>query len=178
VKTVHRSGRYLRVADPDWDNPLDGAYSARRGARWNAQGSFPVCYLNRELATARANARLLLDRLADLPFGFDDVDPGELPVLIGTDVDDDVVDIVTDDGCDAVGLPRSYPLDDTRQVIPWTTCQPIGAAAWVDGRAGIACRSAAVGAPLDGEELAWFQRTGSLVVAERRSFDDWYGSLD
>jgi hypothetical protein len=180
MKVLRRCGRYLRVADPDWDEPLDGSYSARFGGRWNPPGSFPVCYLNGDLPTARANARHLLERrLAGLPFTVDDIDPDELPVLIETDVDDDeFVDVVTDDGCVAVGLPRTYPDDETGAQVSWGVCQPIGTAAWVDGRAGIGCRSAADTAPPEGEEMAWFQRDRRLEVAKRRTFVDWYGSID
>jgi hypothetical protein len=180
MNLVRRGGRYLRVADPDWDEPLDGSYSARFGGRWNPPGTFAVCYLNRDLATARANARQLLERrLSGLPFVVDDIDPDELPVLIGTDVDDDeVVDAVTDDGCSDLGLPRSYPYADTGEVVPWGVCQPIGNTAWDHGQSGIACRSAAESAPPEGEQLAWFQRDRRLEVAERRSFAEWYGPAD
>jgi RES domain len=180
VIVVRRGGRYLRVADPDWDEPLDGSYSARFGGRWNPPGSFAVCYLNRDLPTARANARHLLERrLTGLPFAVDDIDPDELPVLIGTDVDQsEFVDVVTDDGCGGAGLPHTYPHDDKGEVVSWAVCQAIGDTAWGDGRPGIACRSAAETAPADGEELAWFQRDRRLVVAERRSFAEWYGVVD
>src|ERR1700722_4711179 len=102
---VSRGGRYQRIADPDWDEPLDGSYSARFGGRWNPPGSNPVCYLNRDLPTARANARHLLERrLAGLPVTVDDIDPDELPILVETVVsDDEFVDVLSDDGCIAVG---------------------------------------------------------------------------
>jgi hypothetical protein len=168
------------VADPDWDEPLDGSYSARFGGRWNPPGSFPVCYLNRDLPTARANARHLLEsRLAGLPFGVDDIDPEELPVLIDTDVaNDDFVDVTTDHGCVTVGLPPTYPVDSSGAPIPWEVCQPIGRAAWDGGEPGVACRSAAETAPADGEELAWFQLDHLLEAAQRRAFLEWYGPID
>jgi RES domain len=180
MNVIRRGGRYLRVADPDWDDPLDGSYSARYGGRWNAPGSFPVCYLNRDIATARANARYLLKRgLSGMPFTVDDIDPEELPALIETDVaEDDFVDVVSDQGCVAAGLPQSYPRDASGAVVSWGVCQPIGRVAWDDGRAGIACRSAAELAPDDGEELAWFPRDRHLAVAGRRSFADWYGAVE
>ena len=53
MSSVRRAGRYFRVADPDWDEPLEGSYSARLGGRWNPSGSFPVCYLNRDVRTVQ-----------------------------------------------------------------------------------------------------------------------------
>ena len=177
---VIRGGPYLRIAYPDWDEPLDGSYSARFGGRWNPAGSYPVCYLNRDLPTARANARHMLERrLAGLPVTVDDIDPDELPVLVETVVEDEeFVDVLSAEGCLAVGLPSTYPKGVDGATVPWAICQPIGAAAWDEGRAGMACRSAAETAPPDGEELAWFQRDRRLQVSQRRIFADWYGPVD
>ncbi|MGA3221983.1 MAG: RES family NAD+ phosphorylase [Acidimicrobiales bacterium] len=180
MTTILRGGLYHRVADPDWDDPLDGSYSARFGGRWNPPGSFAVCYLNRDVETAKANARHLLERrLADLPFTADDIDPEELPVLIDTAVDEDeFLDVVTGEGCVAVGLPPTYPLDVGGKTVPWAVCQPIGMDQWEAGRPGVACRSAAETAPPEGEELAWFKRDRRLEVERRRTFDEWYGTID
>jgi RES domain-containing protein len=180
MKILRRGGRYLRVADPDWDDPLDGSYSARFGGRWNPRASFAVCYLNRDLLTAKANARHLLERrLAGLPFTVDDIDPDELPVLVATDVEDEeFIDVVTDEGCEAVGLPRTYPRQSDGAPVQWDRCQEIVNAAWEEGRTGIACRSAAETAPADGEEMAWFQRDRRLEAVERRRFSEWYGPVD
>lgn len=181
MNLASRRGRYLRVADPGWHDPLDGAYSARHGGRWNPAGSFPVCYLNADIETARANARHLLDgRLTPIGLTADDLDPSELPMLVDTDVPDasDHGDVVSDEGCTAVGLPVTYPLDIAGLAIPWDRCQPIGSEAWDSGRAGIACRSAATGAPSAGEELAWFQRNSRLTEVRRRQFPQWYGTID
>lgn len=180
MRLIARGGRYLRVADPDWDNPLDGSYSARFGGRWNPPGSFPVCYLNHDLATAKANARLFLgDRLAGMPFTVDDLDPDELPVLVDTDVADaEFVDVVTAAGCRGAGLPTTYPHDAAGGTLPWALCQPTGVTAWDANHPGIACRSAARTAPADGEELAWFQRTSTLQVVRRQRFEEWFGPVD
>jgi hypothetical protein len=180
VKTTDREGTYFRIADPGWDDPLDGSYSARYGGRWNSPGSFPVCYLNRDLPTARANARQLLGRrLEGLAITVDDLDPDELPVLIDTSIERDAfVDVVTDDGCVEAGLDKAYPLDRSGQPVPWEVCQSIGVQAWDRQQPGIACRSAADGAPADGEELAWFQRGTRLTVAAKRVFVDWFGPID
>jgi len=45
MRTVERGGPYLRVADPGWEDPLDGSYAANRGGRWNPPESFAVVYL-------------------------------------------------------------------------------------------------------------------------------------
>lgn len=180
MRHIARGGRYFRVADPDWDDPLDASYSSRFGGRWNSPGAFPVCYLNRDLATARANARVFLDdRLRGLPFTVDDLDPDGLPVLVATDVPgDDFVDVVTVRGRLAAGLPRNYPRNDDGTPVGWERCRPVGAEAWRGGEPGIACRSAAPGAPENGEELAWFPRRTRLDPLTRLRFDDWFGPLD
>jgi len=180
MRSIRRGGRYLRVADPSWVDPLDGAHSTRHGGRWNPAGSFPVCYLNRDIDTARANARYFLERrLEGQPFTVDDFDADELPVLVEAEVPEaDFVDVVTDEGCVAAGLPSIYPLDDSGAAIAWAVCQPIGQTAWDTGSPGIACRSAAQTAPADDEELTWFQREGRLQPPGRRKFRDWYGRID
>ena len=38
---VTRGGVYVRVADPDWDDPLSGEFAKARGGRWNAPGVLP-----------------------------------------------------------------------------------------------------------------------------------------
>jgi len=169
---VTRGGVYVRVADPDWDDPLSGEFARARGGRWNAPGSFPVVYLNGDERVARAN---VLQRFAGLPFGPEDLEPSAAPVLVSTVVaEDDFVDVVGDAGCVAVGLPATYPVDTDGVVVPHEVCRPVGQAAWDAGLPGVACRSAAPAAPSGGEELAWFARGGSLVPLEVRRFTDWY----
>ena len=169
---ILRGGDYYRVADPSWTDPLTGQFAKERGRRWNPPGSFPVVYLNQDEAVARANvARLYAGR----PFGPEDFKQGPAPDLVTVRLaEDDYVDIVTDAGCIAAGLPRSYPLDATGAVIAQQVCQPIGQAAWDAGHPGIACRSAAPGAPADGEELAWFARGRRLTALAVRRFADWF----
>ena len=173
MRHVRRGGAYLRVADPEWDNPLDGRYAAERGGRWNPPQSFPVVYLNRELATAQAN---VLRRYVGLPYGPELLDPAEAPVLIQTTVDAaDYVDIVTDAGCVEADLPATYPHNPDGTVVGHDRCQPIGRRAWDAGEPGVACRSAALGAHA-GEELARFSLPGrpALQVDERFGFDAWF----
>ncbi len=169
---VVRAGTYFRVAEPGWDDPLDGAYSMTAGGRWNAPGSFPVVYLNREQPTARAN----VDRLfRGAPYTVLDMRPEMRPVLIRTTVPEGAfVDAVTADGLDALGLPTTYPLDDQGEPVPRAACQPIGAMLWNADERGVACPSAAIEPPSTGEELGYFQREQRLTVDGVIEFDDWY----
>jgi RES domain-containing protein len=106
VRTTSRAGRYLRVASPDWDDPLDGSYAAAKGGRWNPPGSYGTVYLNRTQTVARLN----VDRLhVGLPYGPEDLDPNQAPILVATDVPEhDYLDVVTDAGIAAAGL-RATP---------------------------------------------------------------------
>jgi hypothetical protein len=166
MSTIRRHGTYWRVADPQWDDPFDGAWSMRRGGRWNAAGSCPVTYLNADVATARANAERFLHTIGGLAIEVDDFDLSELPVAIPCVVEESVVlDVVTDSGCRSVGLPETYPVDGAGRPVRHATCQPIGQQAYDEGLAGVACRSAAVEPPVSGEELAWFDRPGARLVA-------------
>lgn len=169
---VIRGGIYVRVADPDWDDSLSGAFAKARGGRWNASRAFPVVYLNGDVRVARAN---LLQRFAGLPYGPEDLEPAAGPVLVSTVVAEDAfVDVVSDQGCQAAGLPATYPVGDDGALVPHEVCRPIGRAIWDAGAPGIACRSAAPAAPPGGEELAWFARGGRLTPLEVRRFPDWY----
>jgi RES domain-containing protein len=171
-QTIRRGGPYFRVADPSWEDPLEGEHSKAHGGRWNIPGSFPVVYLNGSYSVARANVRR---KFAGLPYGPEDLDPAAAPVLVGAEVpEDDFVDVVTDEGCMAVGLPDSYPRRPDGEPIGWRQCQPIGQRAWDEGLPGIACRSAAPGAARDDEELAWFQRSRALRRLGITKFDDWF----
>lgn len=168
---VARRGRYVRVADPSWRRSLDPSFAAERGGRWNSPDSFPVVYLCADRAVARA---VVAVRFAGMPYGILDLLPDRLPVLIESDVPEHrAVDIVSDAGCRAAGLPRTYPKDGRRRTIPWHRTRPIGETAWSAGERSIACRSATLPS---GEELAWFVRTRAdrLRVAARLPFDAWF----
>lgn len=167
-----RSGTYNRVADPDWEDPLDGLPGVAAGGRWNPPGSFPVVYLNKSLPLARL---FIAHKLMGHPYGPEDLDPEEAPVLALTDVpDDSYVDIVTDSGCAQAGLPVTYPSTAQGEVITHTACWPIGEEAWRIGEPGIACRSATVGAASSDEELAWFQRENQLHARDVMGFSKWF----
>jgi hypothetical protein len=172
MRTIRRGGAYLRVADPRWEDPLDGPRAGERGARWNPPESFPVVYLCRSVAVARGNVYRLL---AGQPYGPEDLDPEAAPVLVATRVREDLfVDALSDRGCRSLGLPASYPRDSRGRMLPHRRCQPIGAAAWEADEPGIAARSAAPGVSRDGEELAFFVRRRRLRMGRRRAFEEWF----
>lgn len=169
---LSRGGEYFRVADPDWDDPLDGSYSRKRGGRWNAPGSFSVVYLSRSVALARA---FVLSRFKDEPIEPEDLNPAAAPVLVTTEVPTaNYVDVVTDAGCRAASLPPSYPLDEGGNRVLYERCQPIGQKAWDDAEPGIACRSAVLDAPQGAEELAWFARRKRLRSSRELPFEQWF----
>jgi RES domain-containing protein len=173
LRTIRRGGEYLRVADPDWLDPLDPRHAQLRGGRWNPPDSFPVVYLCGSVEVARAN---VYRKLEGQPYGPEDLDPRAAPVLVATRVREArFADLVTARGLASAGLPATYPLDFRRRPIPWSRCQPVGLAAWEGGHPGIACRSAAQTAAARGEELAWFQRGRRRLRRGRvRRFEDWF----
>ena len=114
--------------------------AARGGGRWNAPGTFAVLYLCRDVETARANARRLLE---GQPFTFDDLLPERLPALVETTVPEArYVDAVTARGLASLELPATYPLRRARQArrhdaLPGRSARPPGT------RASRASRAAA-----------------------------------
>jgi hypothetical protein len=82
------------------------------------------------------------------------------------------VDAVSDPGLISLGLPTSYPIDSTGDVVPHAVCQPIGQTARSQGEPGIACRSAAA-QPSPGEELAYFSG-GRLTATRRQPWTEWF----
>lgn len=173
-------GAYVRIADPDWSDPLDASFAASSGGRWNPadggrgvpSGGLPTMYLSADVTTARAIVRA---RLAGLPYGPEDLDPVSAPVLADVQIPDGAAwDLRSDEGLAAVGLPTTYPVDADGRAIGWSVCQPIGLAAWEADTDGVLCRSAAFGG---GEELAWFVRDRlATAPAPPRSFTEWYWS--
>lgn len=171
MRHVKREGRYCRVADPDWPDPLSPDQARRIGGRWNAPGAFGIVYLNASRSVARAQVRQKLEPRGIRP---EDLDPAAGPVLIHAEVPADTyVDAVTEGGLESLGLPTTYPLDADGKVIPHSACQPIGRRAWKADEAGIACRSAAPSAPHDGEELAYFAHRPLEALGTTR-FADWF----
>ncbi|MBU6245361.1 MAG: RES domain-containing protein [Actinomycetales bacterium] len=176
MRTCQSAGTYLRVIDPDWPDPLDGAVAISRGGRWNPPGTFPAIYLSADLDTSRANARLMIDRaITGMPFGFEDLDPAGLPALLPVHVPSaDILDAMTADGLQAAGLPVTYPRQPAGDPLPWLPCQRAGTRAHRDGIRRIAYRSAAFAA--GGGELAWIGDASGLRAGDgtSRTFADWF----
>jgi RES domain-containing protein len=171
VRHIRRGGAYLRVADRKWRDPLSGEYARERGGRWNAPGSFGVVYLNGSVAVARAQVR---DKLEPRGIRPEDLQADQGPVLVHTDVPEkQYVDVVSADGLSAVGLSKTYPVDERGIRVMHSVCQAIGQRAWETGEAGIACQLAATTAPAAGEELAFFARQ-ALRSGKTESFADWF----
>ena len=130
MRSVTVGGTYYRVADPRWDDPLDAGHAAVSGQRWNPPG-VACLYLNDDMPTARNN---VVDRFTGLPYGPEDLEPAEAPVLIVVKVPTGrALDAVSDKGLAAVGLPITYPLDGTGNLVAHSVCQPIGTAACETG---------------------------------------------
>lgn len=163
------AGTHLRVADPDWPDPLDPAFAAQGdGQRWNPPG-LPCLYLNRDDATARANVRR---KFLGLPYGPEDLDPATAPVLVEVDVPaGNAADAYTDEGLAALGLPVTFPRDANGRVIPHAMCQPHGQDAFDRGLDGVDARSAASGGD---RELAWIPRGRVPESRPAVPFDEWW----
>jgi RES domain-containing protein len=167
--TFTRGGRYYRVVDPSYFNPLDTSYPKTAGRRWNPPGEFGALYLCATIAVAAANARHQFMGRAIKLF---DVLPAARPELVTVDVPNlDVVDVVTPRGVAAVGLPPGYPYG-----VPWPPCQAIARDAYADGVAGVAARSNAEATATSwvGEELAVFDGVTGLAQVSRDAFALWY----
>lgn len=163
------SGSHLRVADPDWPDPLNATYAAQGGGRrWNPPG-LPCLYLNCDPATARANVQRMF---VGLPYGPEDLDPATAPVLVEVDVPAGrAANAYSDEGLAALGLPMTYPLDLDGSVIPHATCKPHGRDAFDRGLDGVDARSAASGGD---RELAWFPRDRTPAAGPPVPFDEWW----
>jgi RES domain len=171
---VRRGGAWLRVVDPDWEDPLDLSFSRARGGRWDPPGEFGMVYLNADRRTARAN---VARRYAGYPYGPEDLDDIEAPELCALEVaDGDYIDCETDAGLVAVGLPTSYPHDDQGNTVAWGACQPVGRHAYRHGLDGVAARSAAEEAASGDRELAHIPRRQrpQLQLRERLPFSRWF----
>jgi RES domain len=167
-ETSKVGGRYLRVADPEWVDPLDASFAARDGPRWNPPG-LPCLYLNADEKTARANVERLY---VGLPYGPEDLDPEEAPLLVEVDVPaGTALDCYSNAGLSAVGLPTTFPRDTVGGLVPHSTCQPTGFDAFEAGLDGVDARSAAPGGD---RELAWFPRANTATETSVRPFEDWY----
>lgn len=157
VELLRAGHTWLRIADPGWADPLDPAFAAAKGQRWNPPGSFPVLYFNEDLVTARLNLRSFI---SGWPFEPEDLRDDTGPNLVSAQLPREqlVADAHTSAGIAALGLPRTYPLGSDGRLVGHERCQPIGVEVHSRGLRGVRCRSARVpdGA---GRELAWFPAT-------------------
>ena len=173
-RTIRWGGSYNRLAEPVWADPFDTSFSMERGGRWNPPGTFGALYLNRSLRMARLQVQ---HKLRGQPYGVEDLDESEQHDLVSVDVSErHWLDCVTVSGLEAVGLPPTYPRHRNGRPVRHLDCQPIGRAAFDDGRSGIACRSAADGAVPADEELGVFDRGDGMGVrmTDRQPFADWF----
>lgn len=161
-------GQYFRVANSAWEDPIDPSFAAHDpGKRWNPSG-LACLYLNRDKHTARAN---LSGFYVGSPYRPEDLDPATGPVLLSVDLPaGNALDVFTPDGVSAAGLPPTYPLDATGNIVPHDECQVVGEAAFNGGLDGVDCRSAA---PTGERELAWFPRGRTARITSRIPFRDW-----
>ncbi|HUG89609.1 MAG TPA: RES family NAD+ phosphorylase [Planctomycetaceae bacterium] len=174
TETLIDGHEWLRIGERDWVDPLDPTFAQQRGGRWNPPGSWRTLYLNEDLVTARLNLRAFI---ADWPYEPEDLRSETGPHLAVATLPrrQQVADVHSPDGVVGVGLPASYPLDDTGRLVGEEECQPIGERIKDAGLRGVRCRSAQVrdGA---GRELAWFPATvrSRATLANRLEFDRWY----
>ena len=174
IEDIVEDHEWLRVADPSWVDPLDSTFAATAGGRWNPPDSFRVLYLNEDVVTARLNLRTFVSPWPYEPEDFR-VDTG--PVLVGARLPSAqrAIDVHSPAGVKAVGLPASYPIDDSGATVSHNDCQPIGAEANRLGLDGVRCRGAQSPSG-EGRELAWFPKDdgGVPTLASRTSYSDWY----
>jgi RES domain len=165
---------WWRIADRAWHDPLDPAFAAERGGRWNPPASFATLYLNEDLVTARLNLRTFI---AGWPYEPEDLRSDTGPVLVAASLPraQTVCDAHTPAGLKAAGLPQTYPLDSSRKLVPHERCQPVGATAKLTGLRGVRARSARAPAGA-GRELAWFPASARSRAKRGKTlgFEAWF----
>jgi len=164
---------YWRVVGAGWTDAADTSYSKTFGGRWNPSGTFGVLYLNATMATAKANA---VRYLAGHGLEIEDLLPGTGPHLVAFDVEPcELVDVVSDDGVAACGLPDEYP-----RGVDHAPCQRLGVAFHAAGEVGIACRSAQVRGTTsttpDEAPLIDYEDGTLPTPGARLEFDAWFHS--
>lgn len=166
--------RWLRIADPQWADPLDPTYARERGGRWNPPASYSTLYFNEDVETARANFRVFVEQW---PYEPEDLRNDTGPMLVAATLPrhQQVADLHSPAGLDEAGLPTTYPADVNGDPIPHKVCQSIGHRARQAGLKGILCRSAnsSRGA---GRELAWFPATSrsQARLQEVIEYANWF----
>lgn len=173
TERLHDGHLWLRVADSEWVDPLDPTYAQHRGGRWNPPNSHVTLYLNEDRDTARAQIQRMLESSPVRP---EDIDGGFVLIEATLPSRQDVADALTNSGVEALGLPKTYPLDDGGQTVPHEICQPIGTDVKALGLRGIHARSAATPGG-SGRELAWFparRSSRALPVGDPIPFEIWW----
>lgn len=174
TEDIQDEHEWLRIADPGWVDPLDPSFAATVGGRWNPPQSFPVLYLNEDIVTARLNIRAFVSAW---PYEPEELRSDTGPVLVGAKLPSGqrAVDIHSPEGVAAVGLPPTYPIEPSGNIVAHEVCQPIGATAQEEGLDGIRCRCARSPSG-EGRELAWFpaEPTSTADLIGVTTFSDWY----
>lgn len=147
---------WLRLADPEWSDPLDPSYAARQGGRWNPPGALATLYLNGDVDTARKQIERMIE---GSPVHLDDLDD-EAYVLVAATLPQGQVcaDATTPAGLRALGLPDTYPQDPRGGRVGHEVCQKVGERVHVAQLRGVWCRSACT-TDGRGRELAWYPAT-------------------
>jgi RES domain-containing protein len=147
---------WLRVASPDWSDPLDPSYARANGGRWNGPGSFDCLYLNGDPRTARLQVERML---AGSPATIDDLEDDAYTLVAATlPGGQRCADAVSAEGLRSLGFDDHYPLDSDGDVVGHEDCRTAGARVRAEGLRGVWCRSAA-SADGSARELAWFPAT-------------------
>lgn len=174
TETLPDGHRWLRIADRHWDDPLDASFAREHGGRWNPPDSWRTLYLNEDVVTARLNLRAFI---SGWPYEPEDLRSDNGPHLAVATLprSQEVADVHTPEGVDAVGLPATYPTDADGRLVAHEACQAVGSRVRGGGLRGVRCRSARApdGA---GRELAWFPATSRshATLVQRLAFDEWY----
>lgn len=163
---------WLRVVARDWDDPLDPTHAQRIGGRWNPPDSWPTLYLNRNVEAARAQITRLL---RGTPLTADDLADDAFDLVSAVLPQAQVVDGVSDEGLAAAGLPSTYPVDESGQVIDPGVYQRIATSARESHWEGVEARSAADPDPGTGaSELAWWGHGArAQQVGGRMPYGEW-----
>ena len=165
---------WWRIANLDWEDPLDPDHARRKGGRWNPPNSYRTLYLNSSKKTAHCNLRAFI---AEWPYEPEDLRDDNGPVLIGCRLPRNqvVCDAHTSEGIKAAGLPSTYPVDSTGKTVPHLQCQNIGRRVKDERKRGVHARSAQSIDAIN-LELAWFPASTRSVArpVERLLYGAWY----
>lgn len=165
---------WLRVADPEWTDPLNPGYAAMFGGRWNPPASFSALYMNADVLTARAQIDRMLEGSAVRPDDLEDNAFVLVPLRLPRT--QRAADAVSGKGLRALGLPPEYPLGSDGEIVAHPPCQAIGARVREAGLRGVWCRSAATPTGT-GRELAWFpatsRSTARPVFEQALPYGEW-----